>query len=186
MFLLPSPLISSVHSDDTGTTHRQSHYTTPASTTNTMPFKTLTQALALSLAIAPAASNCDQLHALVYRGPTASEGLPESLRDLLVASHPNINVTFAGPNEHVKINAESLSHVDILAQPGGPGAQSMPVRCTHRSVQFLTQSQLQISKRHGKKRSHTPPTSAISSQAAVDTWEFASALSSQATARASV
>ncbi|KAM0696893.1 hypothetical protein Q7P36_002964 [Cladosporium allicinum] len=87
-----------------------------------MPFKTLTQALALSLAIAPAASNCDQLHALVYRGPTASEGLPESLRDLLVASHPNINVTFAGPNEPVKINAKSLSHVDILAQPGGPVA----------------------------------------------------------------
>ena len=87
-----------------------------------MTLKTLTQALALSLAIAPAASNCDQLHALVYRGPTASEVLPESLRDLLVASHPNINVTFAGPNEAVKINAASLSHVDILAQPGGPGA----------------------------------------------------------------
>lgn len=86
-----------------------------------MTSKWLTQVLALSLAVAPAVSNCDQLHALVYRGPTASEGLPESLRDLLKASHPNINVTFAGPNEAVQINAESLRHVDILAQPGGPG-----------------------------------------------------------------
>jgi hypothetical protein len=95
--------------------------TTLVSPANAMPFKALIQVLALSLAIAPAAIVCDQLHALVYRGPTASEGLPESRRDLLVASHSN-NVTFAGPNEPVKINAESLSYVDILAQPGGPGA----------------------------------------------------------------
>jgi hypothetical protein len=110
------------HPDDIETTKRYSHRTISAFIANTMTFKTLAQALALSLAIAPVASNCDRLHALVYRGPTASEGLPESLRDLLVASRHNINVTFAGPNEPVKINAESLSNADILAQPGGPGA----------------------------------------------------------------
>jgi hypothetical protein len=108
--------------DVTKTTERHDLRTRSRQVANTMSFKAVTQALALSLAVTSSATNdCDLMRALVYRGPTACEGCPESLRDLLKASYPNINVTFAGPHEAVQINAETLSHVDILAQPGGPG-----------------------------------------------------------------
>lgn len=87
--------------------------------------KTLTLPVALGMAIAgPDTTSSDPTSALVYRdksGKTACQGCPESISDLLVAAFPNIDVTFAGPTEDVQVNAETLSHVDILAQPGGPG-----------------------------------------------------------------
>ncbi|CZT22199.1 uncharacterized protein RCC_08068 [Ramularia collo-cygni] len=85
-----------------------------------MYFKAATSMLMMSLALTPTMINCEPVRALVYRGPTACDGCPESLRDLLVATIPNIKVEFAGPKEKVKINAKSLKGVNILAQPGGP------------------------------------------------------------------
>ncbi|KAM0721453.1 hypothetical protein Q7P37_002377 [Cladosporium fusiforme] len=71
----------------------------------------------------------DKLQALVYRGKVNSqenscEGCPESVRDLLKRTYTDIKVTFAGPDEATKINAQTLAGVDIFAQPGGDGRQS--------------------------------------------------------------
>lgn len=87
--------------------------------------KALALPIALGMAIAsPNASRSDPASALVYRdtsGKTASTGRPESISDLLVVASPNINVTFAVPTEDVQLHADTLSRVDIFAQPGGPG-----------------------------------------------------------------
>lgn len=55
-----------------------------------------------------------------YRGPAACDGCPESVAHLLKTSPSKFEVTYAGPHEHVKISEESLSQVDVYAQPGGP------------------------------------------------------------------
>ncbi|EME39898.1 hypothetical protein DOTSEDRAFT_178749 [Dothistroma septosporum NZE10] len=59
------------------------------------------------------------LKALVYRGPAACDGCPESVADLLESSPSKIEVTYAGPDEDTKLTAEALSNVDIYAHPGG-------------------------------------------------------------------
>jgi hypothetical protein len=59
--------------------------------------------------------------ALIYRGPAACDGCPESVAALLKSSSSNFEVKYAGPNEEVDINAESLSDVDLFVQPGGGG-----------------------------------------------------------------
>lgn len=59
--------------------------------------------------------------ALVYRGPATTKGLPEAVAQLLESSPRNFDVAYAGPDEAVHISAESLSAVELYAQPGGPG-----------------------------------------------------------------
>lgn len=66
-------------------------------------------------------SDADRLNAMIYRGTSGCEGCSESVQVLLESAYPDINVTFAGPDEDVQINAESLRQVDIFVQPGGPG-----------------------------------------------------------------
>ncbi|ODA81370.1 hypothetical protein RJ55_04335 [Drechmeria coniospora] len=58
--------------------------------------------------------------ALVYRGSSTSRGLPEAVAQLLESSPRNFEVRFAGPDEAVDVTAESLSAVELYAQPGGP------------------------------------------------------------------
>lgn len=65
-------------------------------------------------------SDVDRLNAMIYRGTSGCEGCSESVQVLLESAYPDINVTFAGPDEDVQINAESLHQVDIFVQPGGP------------------------------------------------------------------
>ncbi|CAD0049618.1 unnamed protein product [Aureobasidium pullulans] len=65
-------------------------------------------------------SDADRLNAMIYRGTSGCEGCSESVQVLLESAYPDINVTFAGPDEDVQINAESLRQVDIFVQPGGP------------------------------------------------------------------
>jgi glutamine amidotransferase-like uncharacterized protein len=57
--------------------------------------------------------------ALVYRGPSTCNGCPESVKNLLVTSPSNFEVSFVGPREDIKINADALSQVDVFAFPGG-------------------------------------------------------------------
>lgn len=66
---------------------------------NIMSLNTIVQALAIASVAVPCSG--EPLRALVYRGKTACEGCPESLRDLLVAAVLHITVTFAGPDEPV-------------------------------------------------------------------------------------
>ena len=61
------------------------------------------------------------VRAMIYRGKNASENCPESVGHLFKSTFPKVKVTYAGPDEKVKINAETLSQVDVFAQPGGPG-----------------------------------------------------------------
>lgn len=62
------------------------------------------------------------IRAMIYRGKSATEECPESVARLLKSTFPNqVKITYAGPDEKVKINAHTLSHVDLFAQPGGPG-----------------------------------------------------------------
>lgn len=62
------------------------------------------------------------IRAMIYRGKSATEECPESVARLLKSTFPNrVKITYAGPDEKVKINAQTLSHVDLFAQPGGPG-----------------------------------------------------------------
>jgi hypothetical protein len=59
--------------------------------------------------------------ALIYRGPAACDGCPESVAALLQSSATKFAIQYAGPNEKIDINAESLSKVDLFVQPGGGG-----------------------------------------------------------------
>lgn len=68
-----------------------------------------------------AASNDQTLNVMIYRGKNACKGCPESIEDLLEVAYPDANVTYAGPNEEVQINADTLSGVDVFAYGGGPG-----------------------------------------------------------------
>lgn len=57
--------------------------------------------------------------ALVYRGPAACDGCPESVKHLLETSVSNFKVTYVGPEEKVDMTRETLRGVDVFAQPGG-------------------------------------------------------------------
>lgn len=59
--------------------------------------------------------------ALIYRGPAACAGCPEAIGQLLETSSHKFKVIYAGPDEEVQVNSESLSKVDAYAQAGGPG-----------------------------------------------------------------
>ncbi|CAD0031319.1 unnamed protein product [Aureobasidium pullulans] len=78
-------------------------------------------------------SDADRLNAMIYRGTSGCEGCSESVQVLLESAYPDINVTFAGPDEDVQINAESLRQVDIFVQPGGPGTyrSAFPIQASH-------------------------------------------------------
>lgn len=58
---------------------------------------------------------------LIYRGPAACDGCPESVTALLNSSASAFHVQYAGPDEDIDINAQSLSDVDLFVQPGGGG-----------------------------------------------------------------
>ncbi|TWU74015.1 hypothetical protein ED733_000780 [Metarhizium rileyi] len=58
--------------------------------------------------------------ALVYRGPASGEGLAEAVANLLESSPRNFEVQYAGPREAINVSHESLSKVQLYAQPGGP------------------------------------------------------------------
>ena len=70
---------------------------------------------------APNNDTCQPIRAMIYRGKNASEQCPESVGRLFKSTFPKVKLTYAGPDEKVKINAETLSQVDVFAQPGGPG-----------------------------------------------------------------
>ncbi|KAA0016578.1 hypothetical protein FOY51_26015 [Antrihabitans cavernicola] len=57
--------------------------------------------------------------ALVYRGPAALPGCPESVAELLLASHRNFDVGFVGPSEERDLTADTLRTATLYAQPGG-------------------------------------------------------------------
>lgn len=61
------------------------------------------------------------IRAMIYRGKNASENCPESVGHLFKSTFPKVKITYAGPDEKVKINADTLSQTDVFAQPGGPG-----------------------------------------------------------------
>lgn len=63
---------------------------------------------------------------MIYRGKQATENCPESVGDLLTFAYPKMQLTYAGPDELIQINEETLARVDVYAQPGGPG---MSVTC---------------------------------------------------------
>lgn len=64
--------------------------------------------------------------ALVYRGPAGDGDLSKAVAQLLESSPQNFEVQYAGPKETVDITRESLSSVDLYAQPGGPGTFANP------------------------------------------------------------
>jgi glutamine amidotransferase-like uncharacterized protein len=77
--------------------------------------------LALATLIATTmASNSTRLKALVYRGPAACTGCPESVGYLLRTSASNFDVIYVGPND-TKITSDILKSATIFAQPGGGG-----------------------------------------------------------------
>ena len=60
--------------------------------------------------------------ALIYHGPKACEGCPESLAELLSKrSGLDITTEFVGPTGKVDLSPEILKDADIYAYPGGPG-----------------------------------------------------------------
>lgn len=59
--------------------------------------------------------------ALIYRGPAACDGCPESVAALLQSSSLKFEVEYAGPDEDIDIDADSLRDVDLFVQPGGGG-----------------------------------------------------------------
>ena len=97
---------------------------------------TMTISSAISSALDRAtAPKGKRLYALVYRGPAASAGCPESAAALLESSHLGIDVDFVGPSEDIELTAKALRHADIYVQPGGDGLdESWPHMRTYRSV----------------------------------------------------
>jgi hypothetical protein len=61
------------------------------------------------------------IRAMIYRGKNSCDQCPESIAELFKCTFPKVNITYAGPDEDVQINADTLSQVDVYAQPGGPG-----------------------------------------------------------------
>ena len=75
-----------------------------------------------------------QLKALVYRGPAACDGCPESVAHLLKTSPSNFSVTYVGPKD-TNITAEVLKNADVFAQPGGGGvSKTWPHMRPYRSL----------------------------------------------------
>ena len=72
------------------------------------------------------------IHAMIYRGKMASENCPESVGHLFRSTFPKVKVTYAGPDEKVKINADTLNQVDVFAYPGGPGMCSQDTNSQHK------------------------------------------------------
>ncbi len=66
------------------------------------------------------ANACERPRALVYRGPAACSGCPESVGHLLKTSPYNFQVTYVGPHEKVDVSEETLKGVTVYAHPGGP------------------------------------------------------------------
>ena len=58
--------------------------------------------------------------ALVYRGPAACDGCPESVGELLKSSEWKFNVLYVGPDEDEDLTKESLAKATVVAFPGGP------------------------------------------------------------------
>ncbi|KXS95450.1 hypothetical protein AC578_4724 [Pseudocercospora eumusae] len=62
------------------------------------------------------------IQALVYRGPAACEGCAEAVAALLKTTKPGgrkMDVSYVGPHEEMKLDAETLKGVSVYAQPGG-------------------------------------------------------------------
>lgn len=60
--------------------------------------------------------------ALVYRGPATTKECANSVAQLLRDSPSKFEVTFVGPNEHIKKpDLSTLRGYDMYAQPGGGG-----------------------------------------------------------------
>ncbi|MEP9373740.1 BPL-N domain-containing protein [Mesorhizobium sp. KR1-2] len=57
--------------------------------------------------------------ALVYRGPAGCEGCSEAVAAVLETSKYQFKVEYVGPNEPLQLNAETLKHATLYAQPGG-------------------------------------------------------------------
>lgn len=57
--------------------------------------------------------------ALVYRGPAASPGCPESVAVILQRSPARFRTMFCGPHERVPLSIATLSAATLYAQPGG-------------------------------------------------------------------
>ena len=57
--------------------------------------------------------------ALVYRGPAASPGCPETVAALLRRSPSQFRTELCGPNERTALTAEALASATLYAQPGG-------------------------------------------------------------------
>ncbi len=57
--------------------------------------------------------------ALVYRGPAGCQGCSEAVAAILETSKYQFRVEYVGPNEPLQLNAETLKHAILYAQPGG-------------------------------------------------------------------
>lgn len=57
--------------------------------------------------------------ALVYRGPAGCQGCSEAVAAVLETSKYQFRVEYVGPNEPLQLNAETLKHAILYAQPGG-------------------------------------------------------------------
>lgn len=60
--------------------------------------------------------SCSQPIALIYRGPAACKGCPESVAALLQDKY---NIIYAGPKEKVDVNEKTLSTATLYVQSGG-------------------------------------------------------------------
>jgi glutamine amidotransferase-like uncharacterized protein len=107
---------------------RDFHHIKKSSTDNrrllSMRLLTATMA-ALSAATAafaaPTKDSSSRPKALVYRGPAACDGCPESVGHLLETSASKFEIIYVGPKEKNDITKETLSNADVFAQPGGGG-----------------------------------------------------------------
>ena len=62
--------------------------------------------------------------ALVYRGPASCNGCSEAVAALLRSTPTGFRAEFCGPDEKVKLSAESLATATVYAQPGGGNVTS--------------------------------------------------------------
>ncbi|KAJ4286502.1 hypothetical protein N0V90_013202 [Kalmusia sp. IMI 367209] len=76
--------------------------------------------VAAFLNISNAEPDVQQPRALVYRGPATCDGCPEAVAQLLQSSSLNFSVAYAGPNEEVDVNKQSLEGAQVFAFGGGP------------------------------------------------------------------
>lgn len=72
----------------------------------------------------PKPNTSQPIRVMIYRGKNSTEECPESVARLFKSTFPSkgaVKITYAGPDERVQINANTLSRVDVFAQGGGPG-----------------------------------------------------------------